>query len=189
MDGVAFATSGDGGITADYRAFLASTTAAAPASGVYAAGTGATAQANSNAYYTGISSLVPHTAPPAQLALSTAEYGSDPFNTQAGSTQAGSFGFAWHKVIIARSGNTAYWTIDDAPIVTANIGSLTLGGNNIALGMSDINTTTTRHPALLFTLIDNLTVSDVVTLPEPGSMSLLVLGGLAVGAARFRRSR
>src|SRR5438045_306414 len=40
MDGIGFATTGDGGITNDYRAYLTSGTFAPPSSGVYAAGTG-----------------------------------------------------------------------------------------------------------------------------------------------------
>jgi hypothetical protein len=40
-----------------------------------------------------------------------------------------------------------------------------LGGNNIALGDSDVNASTTRHPFLLFTVIDNLVVSDLSVNP------------------------
>jgi hypothetical protein len=180
MDGIAFATTGDGGITADYRAYLKSGTIAAAGSGVYAAN----ATANTAAYYTSISSLAPHSAPAIQQALSTAEYAGDAANTQAGQTQAGAFGFAWHKVDIIKDGNIVSWTIDDTPIATADISSLgALGGNNIALGDSDVNATTTRHPALLFTLIDNLTVTVV---PEP-SLTALAGVGLAMCLARIRR--
>ncbi len=48
MDGLGFATTGDGGITNDYRYYPTSGTIATAASGVYAAGS----TANSNAYYT-----------------------------------------------------------------------------------------------------------------------------------------
>src|SRR5262249_29145050 len=149
-------------------------------SGVYAAG----ATANTAAYYTNMPTLAPHSAPAVQLALSTAEYGGDAFNTQAGQTQIGAFGFAWHKVDIIKNRNTVLWLIDDTAIATIDISSLgALGGNNIALGDSDVNSTTTRHPSLLFTLIDNLTVTDVV--PEPSVVALAAVG-LAVAAVRRR---
>jgi hypothetical protein len=192
IDGVVYGATGDGGIASDYRVFLASNTAAPASSGVYSAGTandanGASPMANPNVYYTSIPSFAPHTAPAVQLALSTAEYGADASNTQAGQTQAGAFGFAWHHVVLTRNGNTASWTIDDVPFSNADISALTLGGNNFALGVSDVNTSTTRHPSLLFTLFDNVTVTDVV--PEPASVALLALGGVALlGRRRARRS-
>ena len=180
MDGIAFATTGDGGITSDYRAYLKSGTIAAPGSGVYAAGS----SANTAPYYTNMVTLAPHSAPAVQQALSTAEYGGDAFNTQAGQTQIGAFGFAWHKVDIYKDGNTVSWTIDDTSIATADISGLgALGGNNIALGDSDVNATTTRHPSLLFTLVDNLTVT---TIPEPSATALIGVG-LAALLAKSRR--
>jgi hypothetical protein len=182
MDGVGFATTGDGGITNDYRVYPASgTIVPAATAGVYTAGS----HANTNAYYT---SLFPSkTAPAVQLALSTAEYGGDAFNTQAGSTQAGAFGFAWHEVVLTRDGNTVTWDIDGARIATFDASALTLGGNNIALGVSDVNTSTTRHPSLLFTVIDNLEVTDVV--PEPGGVALVAMGLAALGTMTRRRMR
>jgi len=182
MDGVGFATTGDGGITNDYRVYPASG-AIVPASsaGVYAAGS----HANTNAYYTAL--FPSKTAPAVQLALSTAEYGGDAANTQAGSTQAGAFGFAWHEVVLTRDGNTVTWDIDGARIATTDVSALTLGGNNIALGVSDVNTTTTRHPSLLFTVIDNLEVTDVV--PEPAGAALVAMGMVAIGVRRGRGRR
>ncbi len=46
-------------------------------------------------------------------------------------------------------------------IATYDANALTLGGSNLALGVSDVNTSTARHPALEFTVFDNLTVSSV----------------------------
>jgi len=167
MDGIGFATTGDGGIGSDYRVYPKSGTVSAGASGVYAAGAandinGISPLGNVNVYYQAIPSLAPHTAPAVQQTLSTAEYGGDAANTQAGQTQIGSFGFAWHRVDIVKIGNVVKWTIDHRAIATIDATSLLpLGGNNIALGDSDVNTTTTRHPSLLFSLFDNLVVTDV----------------------------
>lgn len=170
MDGVGFATTGDGGITNDYRIYPASGTIVPSGDARYAAN----ATANTNAYYVNI--FGPQSAPAVQLALSTAEYGGDASNTQAGSTQAGAFGFKWRKVVIGQDGTNAYWFIDDALIAKQPLASLTLGGNNIALGQSDVNTSTTRHPSLLFTVYDNLVVTDTAPVPEPTSVSLVVFG-------------
>jgi len=183
MDGIGFATTGDGGITADYRVYPKSGTISTVASGVYAAGS----TANTAAYYQAMPTLAPHSAPLVQQALSTAEYGGDASNTQAGQTQIGAFGFAWHKVDVIKNGNTVFWTIDDIAIATIDVGSLgALGGNNIALGDSDVNTTTTRHPSLLFTLIDNVVVTDQV--PEPSVAALTGIGVVLLRLARRRKS-
>jgi hypothetical protein len=166
MDAIGFATTGDGGITSDYRVYPKSGTISPTNTGVYAAGTSNDVQnlapmANVNVYYTNIASLAPHSAPAVQQTLSTAEY-PDAINTQAGQTQIGSFGFAWHKVDLIKIGSIVKWTIDNTAIATIDSASLApLGGNNIALGDSDVNASTTRHPSLLFSLFENLTVSDI----------------------------
>lgn len=99
IDAIAFATTGDGGIVSDYRVWPKSGTFSPATSGVYAAGTandigGISPLGNVNVYYTNMPTLAPHSAPAVQQSLSTAEYGSDAANTQAGQTQIGSFGFA-----------------------------------------------------------------------------------------------
>ena len=162
MDGIGFATTGDGGIANDYRVYPKSGSFSPTNTGIYAANM----TSNSSPYYT---SLFPSVSAPAvQQDLSTAEYGSDAFNTQAGLTQAGAFGFAWHKVEITKSNNIVSWTVDDTAMATIDVTSLLpLGGNNIAIGDSDVNTTTTRHPSLLFSLIDNLVVTDIASAVPP----------------------
>jgi hypothetical protein len=181
MDGIGFATTGDGGIVQDYRVYPKSGTISASGSGVYAAGS----TTNTSAYYTALFPSV--SAPAVQQTLSTAEYGSDAFNTQAGSTQAGAFGFAWHKVVITKNGNNVSWEIDNTSIAALDISGLgTLGGNDIALGDSDVNTSTTRHPSLLFSLFDNLTVEAV---PEPSVASLVGVGLAAFFGLKLRRKR
>jgi hypothetical protein len=155
MDCIAFATTGDGGITSDYRIYPKSGTILPLASNLYLA----FSYANTASLYTFI--FPAQFAPAIQQTLSTAEYGGDAFNTQAGHTQIGAFGFAWHKVDIYKIKNNVRWFIDDNFIAGGDFSFVgALGGNNIAIGDSDVNTSTTRHPSLLFTLIDNLVVTD-----------------------------
>jgi PEP-CTERM motif-containing protein len=158
MDGIGFATTGDGGITNDYRVY--------PKSGTIVPGTNAAvyaaaSNANTNAYYTAIPSLGAHSAPAEQQGIADFEYGVDAFPVMAGMTQAGAFGFAWHKVVITKNAGLVSWSIDDVPIAVYNASALILGGNNIALGVSDVNTSTARHPSLVFTVFDNLSVTDI----------------------------
>jgi hypothetical protein len=177
MDGIGFATTVDGGITNDYRVYPKSGTISPATSGVYAAGTandgtGQAPMSNTNAYYQAITSLAPHTAPAVQFGLSTAEYNDGANNTQGGSTQIGSFGFAWHKVVVTKNNNSVSWDIDDTRIATIDVSTLgALGGNNIALGESDVNTGTARHPSLLFTVFDNLTVTDLPPAAQLGDFN------------------
>jgi hypothetical protein len=177
MDGIGFATTPDGGIASDFRVYPKSGTIAAATSGDYAAGTandtgGQSPLSNTNLFYQGITSLAPHTAPAVQQTLATAEFDEGTgFNPQAGSTQIGSFGFAWHKVVLTKNGNSVTWDIDDTRIATVNVSALTMGGNNIALGESDVNATTAQHPSLLFTVFDNLTVTDVPPAAQLGDFN------------------
>jgi hypothetical protein len=154
IDGVAFATTADGGITNDFRAY--------PKTNAIGATTllAANSYANTNAFYTAKFPAV--SAPSSQAALATGEFDEGTgFNPMAGSTQAGSFGFAWHKVEMKKNNNSVTWSIDDNLFATVDTSAITLGGNNIALGQSDVNTSTAQHPSLLFTVFDNLTVTDI----------------------------
>lgn len=175
MDGIGFATTGDGGITNDYRIYPKSGTIT-PAGANYAAGS----NANTAAFYQTLFGT--HSAP--ALQTSTVWDGVND-NTQIGSTQAGSFGFAWHKVQLIKNGNTVAWAVDDNQIAGLDVSAITMGGNNIALGQSDVNASTTSHPSLLFTVFDNLTVESI---PEPASASLLIvcLAGFGLLGRRAR---
>jgi hypothetical protein len=172
VDGIAFATTGDAGIGSDFRAFVRSSAAATAASGVYAAGTANDAMGNSplsnfNSFYSSNPIFAPRNAPDVQQTIATNEYNLDASNPMLGSSQAGSFGFAWRKVTLTKSGSAVTWDIDDVRIATVNAGAITLGGNNIALGVSDVNTTTARHPSLVFTVFDNLVVTDNPIVVDP----------------------
>lgn len=162
VDGIAFATTADGGIGSDWRVFPKSGTAVPSTTpNVYAAAPAgsATASSNGDAFYT--AKFLTQTAPAVQHTIASAEYGADAADVMAGNMQAGSFGFAWHKVTLTKTGGIVAWDIDDTRIAQYDASALTLGGNNIALGQSDVNGTTARHPALVFTVFDNLVVSDV----------------------------
>jgi hypothetical protein len=159
MDGIGFATTGDGGIGNDFRVFPKSGTfVPATTAGVYAANS-ATATANTDAFYAPIFPAV--SAPTIQQTIATAEYGSDANPVMSGTTQPGAFGFAWHKVVLTKTGNSVTWSVDDNLIATYDASALTLGGSNLALGVADVNTSTARHPSLEFTVFDNLTVSSI----------------------------
>lgn len=177
IDGVAFATTGDGGIVNDYRAYPKSGTIA-PTS-VMAAGS----YANTATYYSNL--FGSHAAPPVQQTIAFNEYNGDPQNPQTGLTQTGAFGFAWHKVVIWKVDGIITWDIDGNVIATIDANSLVLGGNNIALGQSDVNSTTTRHPSLLFSVFDDVTVDNDV--PEPASASSVAMCVAAFGLLKRRR--
>jgi hypothetical protein len=164
MDSVWFAATGDGGSTADWRAY-----APGHASGyvdgdpVYEA----TTRDSANAYYSGFGNA---SAPAAQVALYP--------DVQTGTTAVGSAGWAWHQVDIEMKDGIATWTVDGLLIATVDSSAMTLGGSNIFFGHSDINgtiSTNANASALLFTLIDNIVVT-----PEPASLSLLAIGSLAL---------
>lgn len=86
---------------------------------------------------------------------------------QTGVTQAGSFGFAWHQVVIRVDvdGGTAgapsvQWSVDGLPIATldAGIGAVFSSDGSVTIGYMDIFTSLSDNPALSFGLIDNLRI-------------------------------
>src|SRR5688500_7684455 len=87
-DSVFFGATADGGSGVDYRVYAVGNTAA-PSTGYYAAGTGTTAQNNTDPYYAGFGGQTP---PAAQTALFPTQ--------QTGATAAGTQGFEWHDVMI-----------------------------------------------------------------------------------------
>lgn len=167
QDSVWFAATGDGGSAADWRAY----SSAAPVSygngdPVYPFAT----RNNTDPYFAAFGA---NEAPAAQLAL---------FPQQTGTTAVGSAGMEWHRVEIMNVGGFVTWRVNGTLMATIDLSTVTLGGGNIFFGHSDINAGSSADPndeALLFTLIDNISVT-----PEPASLVLLALGGLA--AARRR---
>lgn len=182
VHGVGFAASGDGGTTQDYRAYVSTGAPLLPSTGSYSAGTTDTPAASdsrqaSDPYYVN-NGFGSETAPAAQIAL---------FPQQSGATAPGTQGMAWHVWEVIRNDNTVTWTVDGVLIATVDLTSETFAGDNFFLGLFDINATSSTDPNardLLFGLIDNVVVTDVI--PEPGSLSVLALGGLL--ALRRRRA-
>jgi hypothetical protein len=181
MTGVQGGVTGEGGSGVDYRVYSAAMPdgAGAPISpsahpGVYAAGDTAADQNNSDAYYATMFSG--QTPPAAQTAL---------FAQQNGSTAAGTPAFRWNLWAIEKTADEITWSMNGTLVATLPASLFPTGmGDNFAVGQMDINATTTDAAGrpLLFGLIDNVTVSEI---PEPASLALLGLGGLAM----FRRRR
>ena len=175
MDGIGFTATNDGiSVTADYAVYPKIPFASFN-SAYYAAG----GTDSSLPYYQSL--FGSHAAPAIQQALATAEYPGDAFNTQAGMTEPGAFGFAWRKVVLTKLNGIVTWDVDDTRIATYDASALTLGGANIGLGLVDPYDYATRHPSLLFTVFDNLTVTGI---PEPSSALLLLMGLVGVLARR-----
>jgi len=168
QDSVWFAGTGDGGSSADWRAYSSAAPTSYPdGSPVYPF----TTRDNTNPYFAGFGG---NAAPAAQLVL---------FPQQTGITAVGSGGMEWHQVQFTKAGTTATWHVDALLMATIDLNTVILGGGNILFGHSDVNGTSSTDPndaALLLTLIDNVNV-----IPEPGSLTLLALAGLLA----LRRSR
>jgi len=177
QDSIWFAATGEGGSSADYRAYsTAAPTSYADASGVYAAGTQAGSRNGTDPYYAVFGG---ESAPAAQLAL---------YAQQTGETGAGALGWAWRDVRVLKLGDTVTWSVDGVLIATVDASTVTLGGNNILLMYSDINATSSTDPNdvnLLFGLFDNVRVNAVI--PEPATVLLFSLGGLGLLPLRRRR--
>jgi hypothetical protein len=181
QDSIWFAATGDGNSSTDWRAYstTAPTRYADTAAGIYAAGAFAGSSNASDAYYAGFGN---NAAPAEQLAL---------FPQQSGATLVGSAGMEWHEVEIAVGLLNVTWTVDGLLIATVPLLDDTVNtGNNIFFGHSDTNASSSTDPndsELLFTLIDNIRVTDnAVAVPEPGALAVLAL---ALGGFVFSRRR
>ena len=185
QDSIWFGATGDGNSSSDWRAYSPTvpTRYADTAAGIYAAGAAAGSTNASDPYY---ASLGSNAAPAAQLAL---------FAQQSGMTLVGSAGMEWHEVEITVGPLNVTWTVDGLLIATIPVLDDTVNtGTNIFFGHSDTNATSSTDPndgALLFTLIDNIIVSDdVVMVPEPNTLALLALSlGGFVFVGRKRRAK
>ncbi|WP_193212985.1 hypothetical protein, partial [Luteolibacter marinus] len=141
---VLFGTTLDGGSAADYRTYVGGTLVSDLST--YAAGS----MNGSAAYY--VSRFPAASAPAGQLTL---------YPGQTGSTDAGEIAFAWHRIEIVREGDTLTWTIDGQEIATADISAASLDGDNICLGFSDTNSSSSADPNdhLNTFIVDNVKVT------------------------------
>jgi hypothetical protein len=144
-------TTGDRAGLRDYNAMVEAQFQA-ESSGVYAAGTGSNSRSSGNAYY----SLWGGVQAPA-LQQST-------HPSQSGTTLVGSMGFAWHRVVITKQGNTITWTIDGMPIATVDASSVSLG-SKVFVGYSDLWPGGVANNAVQFALVDNFRVETLATPP------------------------
>jgi hypothetical protein len=167
-DGTWFAVDGEGGSGIDYRIYLDGALQGA-ASGLYVGGS----QDANDFYYTGV---FPGEAPPLQQ--------QNDFPQQTGNVKPGSVGFAWRNVEITKRDTHVTWSIDG--LLIADVPAASFAGDNVFIGYWDAFTSISDNPALSFGLIDNLRV---VTIPEPSTGALLLIGGVLGGAGLRRRSR
>lgn len=188
MDGVGFATINDRGDPGNYvRVYAASNTATTAGTNpavVYAAGNTGAAQQIGNTYYTSMPGFGGQAAPGVQQSIATAESAANAAGVMAGTTEAGAFGFAWRKVEIEKLANSITWTVDGKLWATVDASALSLGGNNIALGTSDVNASSARFPSLAFTVFDNLVVESI---PEPSTAVLAAVSMGMMGLCSRRR--
>ena len=183
ITGVQVGATGDGGSSADYRVYSALmpngaggvlTTTNTPA--VYPAGS----QSNTSTLYT---TLFPGQTPPAAQTLIYAN--------QTGTTAAGTPAFDWNFWEITKTASEITWKVNGTELATvdASLYPASFGGNNIAFGQFDINSSSSTDPnagVLIGGLYDSITVSAV---PEPATFGLSSIAAVAglVGAILRRR--
>jgi hypothetical protein len=167
-----------GGANQQYRLYLDNTHPNPTTAPYWAAGTGSTSASYTDPYY---AFLGPQTAPAAQVTLSP--------STQGGSTPSGIIGFAWHTMTISQDGVNLIWSIDGKVITTVPDSALTFGGSQITLNAIDsglTGNTAANNQLLNADIWDNL----IISVPEPGTVSLFILGaaGLCLATRRTRKN-
>ena len=146
-DGYYFSADGDGGVSAsstttgDYSGY-AGTVWKNASSGIYAAGS----LDNASPYYTA-------TFPTGQSApaLQQANY-----PQQTGALNPGTFGLAWHDVIVSRRGSTVNWAVDG--VLFATISNATFTASNVFVGFWDPFASLSSNNIINFGLVDNVRV-------------------------------
>jgi hypothetical protein len=185
-DGLYFSATGDGQSSADYRIYsperntsydiFATSMNVLDTHALYTAGS----RNQSAALYT--TTFPPGAAAPGSQAG---------LPTQTSSTPAGAAGFRWHRVQISKAGNTVFWLVNGVLLgaVNESLFTVPVGGTNILFGHSDTNLTTNSSATLLeqlqFTLIDNVSVTDVAV-PEPSTAIGCLLFAMCAAALRRR---
>jgi hypothetical protein len=96
---------------------------------------------------------------------------------QNGTSGGGTFGMAWHKVMLTVSGGSMTWTIDTLPIGTLN----PVSAGYVALGYADPTDNASDLRTHSFALIDNLQI-----VPEPTTLALCMISLFLTGFLRRR---
>ena len=150
-DGFYFSINGDGGSTdtatgtADVNAYI-NNSVQLVATGDYWAGTDTSARGNGNIYCT--TALTNAAAAPA---LQQANY-----PQQTGTLNDGTFGLAWHDVIVSRRGSTVDWVVDGVRFATISNASFT--ASNVFVGFWDPFPSLSSNSIINFGLVDNVRV-------------------------------
>ena len=166
-DGVYFSADGDGGVSGssitfgDFSGYLGKNWQNV-SSGIYAAGS----LDNASAYYSSI-----FTNGSAAPSLQQAAY-----PQQTGHLNTGTFGLAWHDVIVSRRGSTVNWSVDG--ILFATVTNVTFTASNVFVGFWDPFASLTDNTNLSFGLVDNLRVevpaiAPILTLRTGTTFSLI----------------
>jgi len=172
-DGYYFSADGDGGVSGssttfgDYSGYVGKNWQNA-GTGIYTAGS----LDNANPYYTA-AFPTGQSAP----ALQRSNYAQ-----QTGSLNPGTFGLAWHDVIVSRRGSTVDWVIDG--IRMATISNATFTASNVFVGFWDPFASLTDNTNLSFGLVDNVRVEvpavaaqfQLISLQPGGSWQLVASG-------------
>jgi hypothetical protein len=174
-DGFYFSADGEGGVSAnstttgDYSGYIGTAWQNA-ASGIYAAGS----SDNASSYYQ-TAFPTSQSAPALQQSM---------YAQQTGALNPGTFGLAWHDVIVSRRGSTVDWVIDG--IRMATISNATFTASNVFVGFWDPFASLTDNTNLSFGLVDNVRVEVPAVAPvialQRGAAYRLTGSGLA-GAA------
>jgi hypothetical protein len=158
-DGVWVSMDGDSGNGRDVKIWKNNVEVLATSNpGVYPAGSQNTA--NTPYYY----SFGGDTAPPGQIALY-------PFD-QTTNTVSGNSGFAWHDVMLSKTGSNITWLIDGLKIAGLDATG-TVMSTNIFVGFYDPTAGKSPLPDLAFALVDNLRV---VAMQAPVITKILSVG-------------
>jgi hypothetical protein len=169
-DGFYFSADGDGGVSAtstttgDYSGYIGTAWQNA-ASGIYAAGS----LDNASTYYS--------TAFPTGQSAPALQQSNYP--QQTGALNSGTFGLAWHDVIVSRRGGTVDWVIDG--IRMATISNATFTASNVFVGFWDPFASLTDNTNLSFGLVDNVrvevpAVAPVITLQTGATLRMIASG-------------
>ena len=157
-DGYYFSINGDGGSgdtatnTADVNGYSGASILRAE-TGIYWAGSDVTVRGNGNVYYTttfGTGDAAP--------ALQQANY-----PQQAGNLNDGTFGLAWHDVIVSKRGSTVDWVVDGVRFCT--ISNATFTASNVFIGFWDPFSSLSSNNVINFGLVDNVRVESPAVAP------------------------